>query len=151
MKNKFKLLTVISGVVIIATMTAFTLKDKGGKNKFLEGKKFNVQFYEVKASGRGKALPSMILIKGGKVMCDLMEDKINFGPANYNVTLDSTYTEDETEMHMVTFEATFSEEKMDCKWEATVINYDIEGTAVQMKGGLEKKKYEFSGSEKTKK
>jgi hypothetical protein len=52
---------------------------------------------------------------------------------------------------MVTFEAEYSEEKNEYKWEATVTNYDIEGTVTQSKSGVEKKKFEFSGTEKTKK
>jgi hypothetical protein len=121
------------------------------KNKFLEGKKYNVQFYEVKAAGRGKALPSNFIIKGGKVESDLMYEKMQLNPAAYKVVLDTTYTEDETEMHMVKLEAELQEDKNEFKWEATVTNYDIEGTIVQMKSGVEKKKYEFSGTEKTKK
>ncbi len=121
------------------------------KSKFLENKKFNVQFYEIKAAGRGKAVPSLFLIKSGKIEADLMYEKLSLPPIAYRVTLDSTYTEDEMQMHLVTFEAEYSEEKNDYKWEVTVINYDIEGTIVQMKSGIEKKKYEFSGIEKTKK
>jgi hypothetical protein len=121
------------------------------KNKFLEGKKFAVQFYEMKASGRGKAMPTMVLIKGGKIECDLMEDKLILPPVSYKVTLDSTYTEDETEMRMVTFEGSYVEEKNEYKWDITVINYDIEGTCVHIKSGVEKKRFEFAGSEKTKK
>jgi hypothetical protein len=121
------------------------------KNKFLENKKYDVQFYEMKASGRGKSVPSKVYIKGGKISADLMEEKLQLPPMTYKVTLDSTYTEDETEMHMVTFEAVWSEGKEDYKWEGTVINYDIEGTCVQSKGGVDKKKFEFSGGEKTKK
>ena len=37
------------------------------KNKFLEGKKYAVQFYEMKATGRGKALADVVTIKGGKI------------------------------------------------------------------------------------
>lgn len=152
MKNTFKITAAVFGALFFIAATAFTGGgDKGGKSKFLEGKKYPVQFYEMKPSGRGKAVPSEIQIKGGKILCNLTEDKLSCGPASYKVTLDSTYTEDETEMHMVSFEATFSEEKMDFKWEGTVINYDIDGTIVQMKSGVEKKKFEFSGSEKTKK
>ncbi len=146
-----KLAGVTAGVMLLLTFSAFTAMKPDGKNKFLEGKKYEVQFYEMKASGRGKAVPSSVVIKGGKIQCDLMEDKINLGPATYKVITDSSYTEDDTPMHMVSFEGTYTDDKNEYKWEATVTNYDIEGTAVQMKGGVEKKKYEFSGSEKTKK
>jgi len=153
MKNTLRITTGISVLILFTVFTAFTFKggDKGGKSKFIEGKKYTVQFYEMKPAGRGKAQPSEIQIKGGKILCNLTEDKLNCGPATYKVTLDSTYTEDETEMHMVSFEGEFTEEKNEFKWEATVINYDIDGTIVQSKSGVEKKKFEFSGSEKVKK
>ena len=151
MKNSFTLKSNIIGIFIILSTSVFAQKGKSEKNKFLENKKYNVQFYEVKATGRGKALPSFVNIKGGKIQCDLMEDKIQLPPVGYKITLDSTYTEDETEMRMVTFEGDFAEDKNEYKWEATVINYDIEGTVVMSKSGVEKKRFEFSGNEKTKK
>jgi hypothetical protein len=139
---------ILSSSAIVVLFVVFSFVEK---HKFLEGKKFNVQFYEVKVNGRGKALPSVFQIKNGKIQDELMEEKLTVPPMNYTVTLDSTYVEDETEMHMVTFEGAYTEDKDSYKWEATVINYDIEGTLVQMKGDVEKKRYEFSGSEKPKK
>jgi hypothetical protein len=136
--------------MLLISSSSFAQK-KGEKNKFLENKKFNVQFYEMKAAGRGKAVPTMLIIKGGKIEADLMYEKLSLPPVPFRVTLDSTYTEDEVEMHMVSLEADYSEDKNDYHWEATVINYDIEGTIAQMKSGVEKKKFEFAGSEKTKK
>lgn len=146
---KTALKSILAILTIVLSTEAFAQKAK--PNKFLEGKKFSVQFYEMKASGRGKALPTMVVLKGGKIMCDLMEDKLMLPPTAYKITLDSTYTEDEVEMHMVTFEGEFAEEKNEYKWMATVINYDIEGTCVMSKSGLEKKRFEFAGGEKTKK
>jgi hypothetical protein len=146
MKKLFTFKTIAFLSILIHSTSALAQK-----NKFLEGKKYNVQFYEMKPTGRGKALPSTFDIKGGKVESDLMYEKMSLGPAAYKVTLDSTYTEDETEMHMVVIEAEFAEDKNEYKWEATIINYDIEGTIVQMKSGVEKKKFEFAGSQKTKK
>jgi hypothetical protein len=147
--------SVLKSVVMVAVMlvstSVFAQKNKGSKNTFLEGKKFNVNFYELRAGNRGKAIPSKVLIKSGKVEADLMYEKLQMEPITYVVTLDSTYTEDDTEMHMVTFEATNAADKNEYKWEVTVINYDIEGTVTVTKAGVEKKKYEFSGSEKTKK
>ena len=121
------------------------------KNKFLENKKYNVNFYDMKPTGRGKAVPSLVVIKTGKISADLMEDKLQLPPMSYKVTVDSTYMEDDEEMHIVTFEAEYTEDKNEYKWEATVTNYDIEGTVVQSKGGVPKKTFEFSGSEKPKK
>lgn len=149
MKNTFKISYFSIVAVLLFSASAFAQKAK--PTKFLDNKKFNVQFYEVKPTGRGKAQPSLLFLKGGKVEADLMYEKLSLPPVAMRVTLDSTYTEDEVEMHMVTFEADHSEEKNDYHWEVTLINYDIEGTVVQMKSGIEKKKFEFAGSEKTKK
>ena len=151
MKNTFRFRAAVLTLGLFATTFSFAQKSKTDKSKFLEGRKFNVQFYEMKASGRGKAVPTLLMIKGGKIEADLMYEKLSLAPMTYKVILDSTYTEDENPMHMVTIEAEFSEDKNDFKWEATVINYDIEGTVVEMKAAVEKKKYEFSGSEKPKK
>ncbi len=149
MKNTIK----IACLSFVASLlfTADALAQKKGANKFLDNKKFNVQFYEVKAAGRGKSQPTILLLKGGKIEADLMYEKLSLPPVPMRVILDSTYTEDEVEMHMVHFEADHSEEKNDYHWDVTLINYDIEGTVVQMKSGIEKKKFEFSGQEKTKK
>jgi hypothetical protein len=152
MKNTNTLKALVLSTALLVTFSVSAQKaKKPEKNKFLEGKKYDVQFYEVKPTGRGKALPSNFLIKGGKVDSDLMLEKLSADPAPYKVVLDSTYTEDEVEMHMVKIEAESAVEKNEYKWEATIINYDVEGTVIQLKSGVEKKKYEFSGSEKVKK
>jgi hypothetical protein len=146
MKNSIALKTLLlsAGVFVSLSVSA-------QKHKFIEGKKYDVNFYEVKPAGRGKAVASNFLVKGGKIESDLMYEKIALGPATYKVILDSTYTEDETEMHLLKIEAELQEEKNEYKWEVTVINYDIEGTVVQLKSGVEKKKFEFDGTEKAKK
>ncbi len=149
MKNTFKIYCL--SIVTFLLFSASAVAQKVKPTKFLDNKKFNCQFYEVKPTVRGKAQPSLLFLKGGKVEADLMYEKLALPPVAMRVTLDSTYTEDEVEMHMVTFEADHSEEKNDYHWEVTLINYDIEGTVVQMKSGVEKKKFEFAGSEKTKK
>lgn len=135
--------------LLVAMISSFSLHAQ--KNKVLEGKKYTVQFYEMKASGRGKAQPTMVFFKGGKVSCDLMDEKIQLPAITYKITNDSTFTEDDMENHLITFEASYSEDKNDYKWEGTVTNYDIEGIVTQSKNGVERKKYEFSGGEKTKK
>ncbi len=150
MINRISFKSVILGMALFTTFSSFAQK-KGKEKPGLEDKKYAVQFYEIKASGRGKALPDNIMIKGGKIQSYLMEDKISLTTCPFKVVLDSSYTEDEVPMRMVKIEAEHTEDKEAFKWEATVTNYDIEGTVVQSKGGVEKKKYEFSGSEKTKK
>ncbi len=146
-----KLKMIILLTVVCFTTNAVAQKAKAEKNKFLEGKKYSVNFYELKGENRGKAIPSLVLIKAGKVEADLMYEKLQMQPIAYTVTLDSTYTEDDSETRLVTFEATNTQDKNEYKWEVTVNNYDIEGTVIVMKAGVEKKKYEFTGKEKTKK
>lgn len=146
MKTTLTLKSLFLGLGFFAAVTTFAQKSKS-----LEGKKYTVNFYDVKAAGRGKAVQSFVTIKNGKVQSDLMEEKIQLPLISYKVTLDSTYTEDEMEMHLIKFEAEFTEDKNEYKWEAQVINYDIEGTVVQSKNGVEKKRYEFDGTEKPKK
>lgn len=151
MKNSYKFKITFLSILTAVVFSIPSFAQKAKPTKFLDNKKFNVQFYEVKPTGRGKAQPSLLFLKGGKIEADLMYEKLSLPPVAMRVILDSTYTEDEVEMHLVHFEADHSEEKNDYHWDVTLINYDIEGTVVQMKSGLEKKKYEFSGSEKTKK
>lgn len=151
MKKSFKMKTIFLTVLIAVLFSIPSFAQKTKPSKFLDNKKFNVQFYEVKPTGRGKAQPTMLLLKAGKIEADLMYEKLSLPPVAIHVILDSTYTEDEVEMHMVKFEADHSEDKNDYHWDVTLINYEIEGTVVQMKSGLEKKKFEFAGTEKTKK
>jgi len=139
------------GVAVCISSISFAQKNKSEKNKFLEGKKFSVNFYELKAGAPGKAVPTMVLIKGGKVEADLMYEKFQMQPMSYIVNVDSTFTEDEVENRIVSFEAMHAQDKNDYKWEVTINNTDIEGTVVILKSGVEKKRYEFSGREKIKK
>ena len=142
-----KFFKVIALVVCMITSTTLTAQ----KHKFLEGKKYNTQFYELKASGRSKSMPSEVYFKGGKLYADLMEEKIMYPPVNYKVTLDSMYTEEDELIHMVTAEGTYAEDKSVYKANITVTNYQITGTFVLLKGTVEKKKFEFDGEERTKK
>ena len=80
-----------------------------------------------------------------------MDEKLAISSTTYKINLDSTYTEDETESRLLKIEADYSKDKDESSWEATINNYDIEGTIQQKKNGVAKKKFEFAGSEKTKK
>ncbi len=148
--STLKSLAVFLCLVISATAFSQTAK-KTDKSKFMENRKFKVQFYEMKPTGRGKAVESTVTTKTGKIESDLMKDKLKIEEANFTITLDSTYTEDDTPMHLVKLEAFLESNKDETIWEATVINYDIDGTVVLKKGGVDKKKFEFSGTEKSKK
>lgn len=142
------------GLGILCTTLVFAQKGKKSeKNKFLEGKTYTVNFTEIKAKATSPSKPvaSTIVIKSGKVQSDLMEDKLTAPAIQYTVTLDTTFTEDESDVHKLDFVAEYSEEKTTYKWEASITDYNIEGTFVMLKGGVEKKRYEFTGDEKSKK
>ena len=114
MKNSSTTKTAFCSLIALLLLsTASFAQKKGEKNKFLENRKFNVQFYEMKATGRGKAVPSILMVKSGRIEADLMYEKLSLDPVPYRVTLDSTYIEDEVEMHMVTIEGDHSVEKSD--------------------------------------
>lgn len=147
MKTSFLIKVVIMNLCLLITTNMVAQK----KNKALEGKKYTVQFTEIKKTGKGKGVESLVTIKGGKILSDLMEEKIQLPAIAYKITQDSTFTEDDLSVHLIGFEAEYSEDKNDYRWEGVISNFDIEGTVVQSKNKVEKKRYEFSGSEKTKK
>lgn len=141
------------GVSLLFATAAVAQKEKkpDGKNKYIEGKKYDVTFTEIKTTGQAKPMPSTIVVKAGKVQCDLMEEKLTAPEMPYKVTLDTTYIEDESEVRKVAFIAEYTEEKTTYKWDATVTDYSIEGSFIMLKGGVQKKKFEFTGEEKAKK
>lgn len=150
MKNFTRFASIAIAFCLLISSAVFAQaqkKPKPEKNKFLENKTFESSFTEVKEKGKpGKPLKDDIVIKGSKVSCVTMEEKTGFSACNYHVTSDTT----EGDKHTVMFEATFVEGKTESKMEATVTNNEIAGTVVESKEGKEKKKYEFTGTEKEK-
>ncbi len=151
MIKSFVIKSGILGIGLLIISTGFAQKVKPEKNKFLEGKKYSVMFTEKKKTGVAKPLPSLVIIKSGQIQCDLMEEKLTAPSMPYKVTLDSTYVEDEADVHKVSFTSDYTEEKTEYKWEATVTDYEIEGFCIMLKNGVEKKRFEFTGEEKSKK
>lgn len=145
--------TTLLGFGMLCTTLVFAQKDKKQqKNKFLEGKTYTVNFTEIKAKGQQpKPLPGAITIKSGKVQSDVMEAKATAPAIPYTVSLDTTFTEDESDVHKVDFIAEYNEEKTTYKWDVSITDYSIEGSFVLLKGGVEKKRFEFTGEEKSKK
>ena len=142
----------VLGVSLLLTSTVFAQKEKKTeKNKYIDGKKYEVTFTEIKTTGTAKPLPDLIQIKGGKVQSDLMEEKLTAPEIAYKVTLDTTYIEDESEVRKVAFVAEYTEGKTTYKWDAAVVDFSIEGSCVMLKSGVQKKKFEFVGEEKVKK
>lgn len=155
MRNTSAMKALLLGVGLVLTTLTFAQKEKKApKNKFLEGKVYTVNFTEVKATAASKPpkpMPSAIVIKGGKIQCDLMEEKLTAPSMPYHVILDTTYTEDDSDIHKIEFNSEYTEEKTTYKWESVITDFAIEGSFVMLKNGVQKKKFEFTGEEKTKK
>ncbi len=151
MKNSTRFTSVAIAFCLLVSSTIFAQKKpKPEKNKFLEAKTFEVQFTEVKEKGKPKPIKGDIIIKSSKVSSEAMAEKTGLIASNYHVTSDTTYKDGEMDMHQVVFEATSSDGKTEARIEATVTNLEITGTVVETKDGKEKKKYEFTGTEKEK-
>lgn len=133
--------------IFLSTILFFALfmNANAQKHEFVEGKKFEVKFYEVKPTGLGKAIDGLISFKGGKVSADIIEEKFMYTPANYTIITDSVYMEDGEAVQLIVAEVVDNGEKGEVKGVLTLNDNDIEGTFVLMKGGVEKKKYEFEG------
>jgi hypothetical protein len=121
------------------------------KKVTLDGRKYKVLFYEMKATGRGKSVESTVEFNSGRVSSELMNDKLKLEASSYQIVHDSTYKEDDQDMILIKIESHIEGQNEETVWEATVINDDIDGTVTESKNGVEKKKFEFSGSIKGKK
>jgi hypothetical protein len=153
MKNSTKFASVVFAVCLFLSSSILAQapkKPKPEKNKFLENKTFDSEFTEVKEKGKPKPIKGDLIVKGSKVQCDIMEEKAGLSISPYHVVSDTTYKDGETDMHIVVFEATYTEGKSETKFEATLTNNQIKGTVIEFKGGAEKRKYEFVGTEKEK-
>lgn len=154
MKNFIKFTSTMIAFCLLISSTMFSQaakKPKPEKNKFLENKTFETQFTEIKDKGKpAKPLKGDIVIKSSKVSSLAMEEKTGLPASNYHVTSDTTYKDGEVETHIVSFEASAVDGKTEAKIEATVTNTEINGTVVELKDGKEKRKYEFTGTEKEK-
>ena len=154
MKNSTKFTSVAIAFCLLVSSTMFAQaakKPKPEKNKFLENKIFDASFTEVKEKGKpAKPLKGDVVIKGSKVSSTAMEEKTGLVASNYHVISDTTYKDGEMEIHKVEFEASSVDGKSEAKIEATVTNAEIAGTVVESKDGKEKKKYEFTGTEREK-
>ncbi len=151
MNTSLTLKSGLLGIGLLLTTLTFAQKGKVDKNKVLDGKKYEVTFTEVKATGTPKAMPGIMVFKGGKLQCDLMEEKLKAPEMQYKITMDSTITEDDAEAHRITFTAEAEEAKTTYKWEADINDFEITGTLIMLKAGVEKKRFEYAGAEKTKK
>lgn len=127
---------------------------KGKEKDALDKRIFTTSIVEIKESGPPKkSVPDELEFKGGKVFSDILFEKLELDWIKYEITKDSTFTdEDANEIQWIEGTASHTD-----KNDQTIVitfkveNYDIEGNVKVTKKDKLKKQFEFNGREKPKK
>jgi hypothetical protein len=146
---------IISASVLTVGLLSINAIKKGEPKDTVDKRKFTVTMTEIKeGAAPKKGVEDEIEFKAGKGMfSNFLFDKLEYKWIKYEVTKDSTYTDEDqneghwTEVEISTTDANDQTMMMKC----TVDNYDISGEIKITKKDKLKKKYEFSGKEKAKK
>lgn len=146
---------IISASVLTIGLLSLNAIKKGEPQDNLDKRKFIVTMTEVKeGAAPKKGVEDELEFKAGKGMfSDFLYEKLQYKWIKYEITKDSTYTDEEenegtwTEAEISTTDENDQTIIMKC----TVDNYDISGEIKITKKDKLKKKYEFSGKEKPKK
>ncbi|MBI3520142.1 MAG: hypothetical protein HY062_12420 [Bacteroidetes bacterium] len=146
---------IISASVLTVGILSINAIKKGEPKDGLDKRKFTVSIVELKeGSAPKKGVEDEIEFKAGKGMfSQFLFDKLEYKWIKYEVTKDSTYTdEDQNEGHWTEAEiSTTDANDQTLIMKCTVDNYDISGEIKITKKDKLKKKYEFSGKEKASK
>jgi hypothetical protein len=146
---------IISASVLTLGVLSINAIKKGEPKDTLDKRKFTVTMTEIKeGAAPKKGVEDELEFKAGKGMFSLfLFDKLQYKWIKYEITKDSTYTdEDQNEGHWTEAEiSTTDENDQTMIMKCTVDNYDISGEIKITKKDKLKKKYEFSGKEKAKK
>lgn len=147
MKTTISLFSVLTLVFFLSIGNTFAQKPKKVKDKLLAGKTFTVEITETTGKKVGKTATDEISFKSEKLNSKFMTAENHFPASLYTATVDST-----GEVKEITFESVeTNQDGEELKWEGTVTDLDIEGTAVISKKGKTKKEYSFTGTLKEKK
>lgn len=145
---------IISASVVALGVLSINAIKKGEPKDSVDKRKFIVNITEVKEGGPPKKpVEDEYEFKGGKFFSQFLMDKYDIKWVKYEITKDSTYTDEEqnenhyTEAEISTTDAT--DKTIIVK--VVVDNYDISGEIKETKKDKLKKKYEFIGKEKPKK
>lgn len=146
---------IISATVLTVGLLSINAIKKGEPKDNLDKKIFTVTMTEVKeGSPAKKGVEDEIEFKAGKGMfSQFLFDKLEYKWVKYQITKDSTYTDEEqNENQWIEAEISTTDDKdqtmiMKC----VVDNFDISGEIKITKKDKLKKKFEFSGKEKAKK
>lgn len=145
---------VISASVVAIGFVSIYATRKGKEKDALDKRIFNTAMIEVReGQGNKKSVPDEIEFKGGKVFSTYLFDKLEYKWLKYEITKDSTFTDEEAnESHWIEVTATHTDDAdQTIEMNMKVENYDIEGTVKITKKDKLKKKFEFTGKEKPKK
>ena len=146
---------IISVSVLTVGILSINAIKKGEPKDTVDKRKFTVTMTEIKeGAAPKKGTEDEIEFKAGKGMfSNFLYEKLEYKWVKYEVTKDSTYTDEDqneghwTEVEISTTDANDQTMTMKC----TVDNYDISGEIKITKKDKLKKKYEFSGKEKASK
>lgn len=145
---------IISASVLALGVLSINAIKKGEPKDSVDKRKFIVNITEVKEGGPPKKpVEDEYEFKGGKFFSQFLMDKFDIKWVKYEITKDSTYTDEEqnenhyTEAEISTTDATDQTVILKC----IVDNYDVSGEIKVTKKDKLKKKYEFTGKEKPKK
>ncbi len=150
----FKHIIISASVLTVGLLSINAIK-KGEPKDGLDKRKFTVSMVELKeGAAPKKGVEDELEFRAGKGMfSQFLFDKSGYKWIKYEVTKDSTYTDEEqNEGHWTEAEiSTTDENDQTLIIKCTVDNYDISGEIKITKKDKLKKKYEFSGKEKAKK
>lgn len=149
-----KHIIISTSVVVIGILSINAIK-KGEPKDMLDKRKFTVTMTEIKEGATPKkGVEDELEFKAGKgVFSNFLFEKLEYKWIKYEITKDSTYTdEDQNENHWTEAEISSTDANdQTIMIKCTVDNYDISGEIKITKKDKLKKKYEFSGKEKPKK
>lgn len=118
------------------------------KDKPLDNRNYTITLTEEASAKPTKPMPDELSFKSEKLKSKVMTEKYKFKPGSFTATVDSSNAEEV----VITFDAEMKGETGDILiWHGTVIDDDIEGSAIWTKKGKTKKSFAFSGSIKKKK
>ena len=143
---KTTILSLFVLAIALFSVQANVFAQKKEKDKFLVNKVFTVDLTETGGKKTAKPESDEISFKGDKMNSKFMVSEYKFSSAAYTVSVDSSSGSKE-----ITFSSNGKNpDGEEIKWDGTVTDDAIEGTAVISKKGKTKKEYAFSGALKEK-
>ncbi|MBI4947110.1 MAG: hypothetical protein HY840_12000 [Bacteroidetes bacterium] len=143
---KTTILSLSALTIAFFSVHANAFAQKKEKDKVLANKVYTIDLTETGSKKTPKPESDEISFKGDKLNSKFMSSEYKFSGATYTVSVDSS-----SESKEITFEClSKNPDGEELKWDVTITDDAIEGTAVISKKGKTKKEYSFSGTQKVK-